>query len=229
MISQNSAAIDETATERALRRLRREILTGGLAAGARLNQRELAEWLGVSRIPVREALRTLATEGLVVLRDHAAATVPPLSSEDLQELYELRMAVEPVVSRIALPSVGRAEILQMKELLGVMEVAEAEQEWLEANERFHLLVYGRADRPRMIELCRQLREQTGRYLRVHLEALENRDHLQIEHQMIFDAAARGDGVALEALVKAHLSTTYDMIFKFLLRNEMGAGESEQQG
>ncbi|MGH8874023.1 MAG: GntR family transcriptional regulator [Acidimicrobiia bacterium] len=209
-----------TAVHRAVSELRSRILSGALPAGAKLNQRELARAMGLSRIPIREALRSLASERLVSIKDHAGAVVAPLSTTDLQELYELRMAVEPLLSRMALPSVGRAEVLQMEEWLRRMEVTPDDAGWLEANERFHVLIYGQANRPRMIDLCRQLRQQTGRYLTLHLSAIEDRDHLQIEHQMIYEAVAQGDGVAVESLVKAHLSTTYDKIFKYLLRAEM---------
>jgi DNA-binding GntR family transcriptional regulator len=215
-----------TAVGRAVTELRSRILSGMLPAGARLKQRELALELGVSRIPVREALRALASERLVTIRDHSGAVVAPLSTTDLQELYELRMAVEPMLSRIALSSVGRSELIQMRRWLDAMRASTDSAAWLQANEGFHWLIFGKANRPRMVDLCRQLRQQTDRYLQLHLSDIEGRDHLQTQHEMIFEAVERGDGTAVEALVKAHLSTTYDKIFAYLLRSEMEVGEEE---
>src|SRR5574341_2129525 len=94
-------------------RLRERILSNELGPGTRLNQADLAVELGVSRIPVRDALHQLAAEGLVLLRGRAGATVGELSIADLQELYELREAVEPLASRLATVNIGRAHLLRM--------------------------------------------------------------------------------------------------------------------
>ncbi len=155
---------EESAGSRVAQGLRDRLRTGALAPGTVLSQSDIAAEYGVSRIPVRDALHILSTEGLVEL-GVTGAVVTGLSIPELQELYEMREALEPVVTAIAVPNVGRAEIARMTALLGEMEAeGTSPADWLEANARFHALVYERADRPRMVALTEQLRRLTDRYV-----------------------------------------------------------------
>lgn len=200
--------------------LRELVLTGQLAPGTPLSQSKIAEDFGVSRIPVRDALRILAGEGLV---DHSAPTVVvrPLSIGELQELYELREAVEPLVTRLALPNIGLAEIMQMTSLLQTMESgSRSTHEWLEANARFHGLIYTRAARPRAVELTEQLRRLTDRYLHLHLSVIGRTEHLHAEHNQILDAVRRCDSEAVGELTREHLITSHHFILDYLLENEL---------
>lgn len=201
--------------------LRARIITGDLPGGTRLNQAELADELGVSRIPVRDALQALAAEGFVTLGGRAGATVTELSVADLQELYELREAVEPVAARLGTPNLGRAQLLRMQSHQADMETATDDLAWLEANTAFHGVLYERLGRPRMVRLVENLRRQTDRYLRLHLAVIGNTEHLHAEHRRILDAASRGDAPAAEALTRAHLETSHEFILRYLL--ELGVG------
>ncbi len=206
----------ESAGSRVADALRDRLLTGALAPGTVLSQSEIAAEYGVSRIPVRDALHALATEGLVELGVSSAA-VTRLSTAELQELYELREAVEPVVTRIAVPNVGRAEVAQMASLSQRMESdTTTTGEWLAANATFHALVYSRADRPRMVALTEQLRRLTDRYLHLHLDVIGDVDHLHTEHRRILDAVRRGDPFEVAELTRLHLETSHDFILRYLL-------------
>lgn len=202
--------------ERVAQELRESILANELPPGTRLSQAELAQHFGVSRIPVRDALRALASEELVDLADRGAAVVTQLSVSDLQELYELREAVEPLASRLATPNVGRAELLRMEECLHRMERVDDAPAWLSANAEFHAQVYEQSRRPRMIRMIATLRNQTDRYMRVHLADLGETDHLLDEHRLIYEAAGRRDPGAVERLTLHHLATSHDFILRYLL-------------
>ena len=197
-------------------RLRERILSGELAPGARLHQADLAERLGVSRIPVRDALHQLAAEGLVHLNGRAGATVTELSIADLQELYELREAIEPLASRLAAPNVGRLQVLRMGKWAEVMEAADSPQEWLAANRDFHAIVYEQSGRPRMIELIGYLRRHVDRFVRLHLILPANRERLNTEHRAILDAVAQRDPAAVEERTHAHLVSSHQAILAQLL-------------
>jgi DNA-binding GntR family transcriptional regulator len=106
----------ESAAGRVAQALRQRLLNGDLRPGTRLSQQQIATEYGVSRMPARDALQALASEGLVDI-GAATAVVRRLSVPELQELYELREAVEPLLMRIAVPNVGRAELTQMSSLL----------------------------------------------------------------------------------------------------------------
>lgn len=200
-------------------RIRERILAHTLPAGARVGQVELAEELGVSRVPVRDALRQLASEGLIDLRGRSGAVVARLSLSDLQELYELREAVEPLAARIAVPNVGRAQLHRMAGALEVMVETSDPIRWLEANVTFHGELYHHSGRPRMIALIDNLRRQADRYIRLHLEDVESTGHLQVEHQQILDAARARDPDAIERLTLHHLATSHDFILAQLLEHD----------
>jgi DNA-binding GntR family transcriptional regulator len=208
---------EESAGSRVAQGLRDRLRTGALAPGTVLSQSDIAAEYGVSRIPVRDALHILSTEGLVEL-GVTGAVVTGLSIPELQELYEMREALEPVVTAIAVPNVGRAEIARMAALAERMEAEGiSPADWLEANARFHALVYERADRPRMVALTEQLRRLTDRYVYLHLEVIGDVEHLHEEHRRILDAVRRGDPREVAELTRLHLATSHDFILRYLLR------------
>ena len=202
-----------TAADDALVELRRRILAGSLVAGSKLHQAELAAALGMSRIPVRDAIRSLAAEGLVVLEPRRSAIVAPLSVNDLAELYELRLAIEPHLSALAVSKLGAADLLAMRGMLAAMEQAVDHPSWLDANDEFHAHLYRRSGRPRMMSLLDQARAQTRRYTGLRLDL--GRPDLDSEHRLILAAAERRNPAAIQALVQAHLYSAYSMVRKQL--------------
>ncbi|MGH3386720.1 MAG: GntR family transcriptional regulator [Nocardioidaceae bacterium] len=207
-----------TAAERVASHLRQEILVGDLAPGTPLSQVRIAATFGVSRIPVRDALQALAAEGLVHPTTGATALVTGMSVPELQELYEMREAIEPVATQIAVPNVGRAEILRMRRLLQTMSETDETRAWLKANAEFHAAVYRQANRPRMVQAVEQLRLLTDRYLHLHLEVIGKIEHLHVEHTNILHAVESGDAARTAALTREHLATSHDFILQYLLEN-----------
>lgn len=211
------------ATETVVAQLRSDILLGDIAPGSRLSQQSIAARFGVSRIPVRDALQVLAGEGLVEPAPNATARVRGLSVAELDELYELREAIEPLATAIAVPNVSRADILMMRTQLDVMDERADTRSWLAANADFHAAVYTRASRPRMVELVEQLRGLTDRYVYLHLEVIGQTEHLDSEHRAILAAVENGDGALTARLTREHLATSHDYILRYLLENPAAAG------
>jgi DNA-binding GntR family transcriptional regulator len=210
---------DESAGGRVTHSLRQRVLSGELKPGSPLSQSRIAADYGVSRMPVRDALQVLAGEGLVDLRP-SVAVVRELSISELQELYELRGAVEPMLTRLAVPNVGRAEIAKMTMLAETMEANPAPADWLQNNARFHRLVYSCASRPRAIELVDQLRRLTDRYLYLHVGVFGAIDHLHEEHRRILAAVRAGDAAEAAELTRLHLATSHELILRYLLDHEL---------
>jgi DNA-binding GntR family transcriptional regulator len=201
------------------RDLRERVSGGLLGPGTPLSQAALAEEYGVSRIPVRDALQTLAAEGLVDLRG-STALVTALTIEDLQELYEMREAIEPVATRLAVPRVGRAGIARMAQFLAIMDDPDARPgTWVETNAAFHAEVYTLAGRPRMIALVEQLRRLTDRYIYFHLDVVGQSAHLQQEHRLILDAVKAQDATAAADLTRDHLASSHAAVLDYLLAQE----------
>jgi DNA-binding GntR family transcriptional regulator len=218
-IRQTARVTSESAAARVAGDLRERVSSGDLGPGAALSQAGIAQEYGVSRIPVRDALQQLAGEGLVDLRG-ATAVVTPLSIEDLQELYELREAVEPVATRLAVPGVGRAGIARMTQLLAVMDdPGTGPGTWVETNAAFHAEVYRLAGRPRMIALVEQLRRLTDRYIYFHLDVVGQSAHLQEEHRQILDAVRAQDAAGAAELTRRHLASSHAVILDYLLAHE----------
>jgi DNA-binding GntR family transcriptional regulator len=205
--------------------LRTDILQGDIAPGSRLSQQSIAERFGVSRIPVRDALQVLAGQGLVQHTSNATATVSGISVAELQELYELREAVEPLATQIAVPNVGRADLLTMRKQLQIMEQHADTRTWLAANTEFHAAVYRRANRPRMIELVERLRGLTDRYMYLHLEVIGKTEHLVSEHLDILAAVESGDAASAARITREHLATSHDFILSYLLEKRATSGGS----
>jgi DNA-binding GntR family transcriptional regulator len=199
--------------------LRQALLTGEVGAGVRLSQSKLAEQFGVSRIPVREALQTLVAEGLIEMLDGAPYS-RRLSILELQELFEMRMAVEPSLTQSALAQVGRAEIIQMTRFFEVMSETTDVVEWLEANASFHATIYHRANRPMTIAHIDQLRKLADRYQYLHMAVIGNVEHIQEEHAAILDAAKTNDGPRINQLTRTHLETSHEFIVRYLLATDV---------
>ncbi|MCV7303107.1 GntR family transcriptional regulator [Mycobacterium barrassiae] len=204
----------ESSAARIAAQLRAEILHGDLAPGSKLAQVGLAERFGVSRIPVRDALAILAGEGLVQPLSNATAVVTRMSVEELQELYDLRLAIEPRTTELAVPNIGRADVLYMRKQSAIMSEPVDGRTWLAANTEFHAAVYRRANRPRTIELIEQLRRLTDRYVYMHLESGQGR-HLGSEHDAILAAVERGDAALTARLTSEHLAQAHDSILGYL--------------
>ena len=218
-VRQTAAVTGESASARVARDLRERVSSGGLGPGTALSQAGLAEEYGVSRIPVRDALQVLASEGLVDLRG-STAVVTPLTIEDLQELYEMREAVEPVATRLAVPRVGRAGITRMTQHLAVMDdPGTTAGTWVETNAAFHAEVYRLAGRPRMIALVEQLRRLTDRYVYFHLDVVGQSAHLQQEHRQILEAVRENDAAAAADLTREHLASSHAVVLDYLLAHE----------
>ncbi|MGA9747632.1 MAG: GntR family transcriptional regulator [Nocardioides sp.] len=209
----------ESAAARVARELRERVSSGALGPGTSLSQAGLAQEYGVSRIPVRDALQVLAAEGLVDLRG-SSAVVTPLTIEDLQELYEMREAVEPLATRLAVPRVGRAGIARMTQHLAVMDDPETTPgTWVETNAAFHAEVYTLAGRPRMIALVDQLRRLSDRYIYFHLDVVGQSAHLQHEHRLILAAVKASDAIAAADLTREHLASSHAVVLDYLLAHE----------
>ncbi|MEZ0050267.1 DNA-binding GntR family transcriptional regulator [Mycobacterium sp. MAA66] len=143
------------ASEQALMELRQLILTGDLAPGARLGEVELAAQLGVSRTPVREALRTLSSQGLVELLPNKGARVVHWSAADLDEIYVLRAMLESHAARRATSRIERNQIAELTGLCEQMEACASRGRTAdlvrlsEFNSRFHSVITEAADSPRL--------------------------------------------------------------------------------
>jgi DNA-binding GntR family transcriptional regulator len=201
-----------TAHEYVVATLRAAILNGELPGGTRLVQSELADALGVSTTPVREALRDLAADGLVRLDAHRGAVVHRLNPTELDEICSLRMILEPEALRRAWPHLTDEVVAAVEALHGAMERASSAAEWSELNTRFHMSVYECAPSPRLLEILRGLVESWAMYVAAALqETPENRHRAAEGHDQILEALRTRDLEAALAATLEHVRITQEAL------------------
>lgn len=194
---------DEIAT--ALRRAFRERL---IPPGQALNQDELARLYGVSRIPLREALRTLVGEGLIIMRPGLGAVVTELNVDEVQELYGLRLQLEPPLALDIIEHLGRRDIDDLARMVEAMRTLEPRQseEWSSLNYRFHRRLYELSGRRHAVRLVVQVLNLVEPYARVHAHVLGSRPRMQQERGDMLQAVRDGDVTQVTVLIEQGIRT-----------------------
>lgn len=187
--------------------LRRAILKGELKPGERLMEIALAERLGVSRTPIREAMRKLELEGLVVMIPRRGAQVANITEKDLNDVLEVRITLEKM-------AIEKACQLMTEEQLASLYLAAKEFEHMmpdgnlvelaEADVAFHDVIYKASDNARLIQVLNNLREQIYRYRVEYLKEEEVRNDLIHEHEEMYKAIKARDAERAKELAFAHI-------------------------
>jgi DNA-binding GntR family transcriptional regulator len=195
--------------------LRAAILSGDIAAGQPLRQDAIAQQFGVSHIPVREALRHLAAQGLVTIRPNRGATVSRLSADEAKELLEIRCVLETQAVRWALPRADRAIFDRAEAALSESERTADLARWMKLNWRFHSSLYERADRPRLLGMIELLDAQIDRFIRVLISGPGYRKQAQDEHRAILAAYKVRNAAAVSQLLEQHMTETSRLLTELL--------------
>lgn len=184
-----------TAQEEVLRALRADLISGHFDPGEQLVQETLAERLGVSRVPLREALKVLEAEGHVTYHPHRGYFVTRLSTDDLLEVYRLREILETEALEHAVPMLTPEDCDALGDLLTAVDQAIRDDDVRaisETNRQFHFALFEFSGMPRLVRLIRQLWDATEAYRSVYFTSAPNRDRIHDEHIEILEALRRGD-------------------------------------
>ena len=187
------------------RTLREAILNGLLDPGTMLNQSEIAEKFRISRMPVRDALKMLAQEGLVRLVLHHGARVTHFSNRDIQEIYAIRKILEGYAVREAIPHVTKAAISQLAKINQAIEQNSRKgkvDSMIKENERFHLLLYEGCKNKKLLELLKNLWSSYPK--RIFWQIQGRADQVVHQHKEILAAVKAKDANRAQKLVQAHL-------------------------
>ena len=209
-----------TPQQEAYRYLRDRILSGELAGDARLNPSEIAASLGISRMPVREALRALHAEGLVVMRPHRAAHVRRLTATDVEDLFDIRTALE--VLSVG-PAVGGLTNDYLPELVAIMErmdrVRANPVEWLKRHDDFHDSITALGQRTRLREELVRVRLAVRPYLLMYMKVFDTIEMPGLEHSSLLDALASRDVARAEQAMRIHVANPGKGLVRFLRQRE----------
>ncbi|MDB4890249.1 MAG: GntR domain protein [Gemmatimonadetes bacterium] len=198
--------------------LRDRILRGRFPEGEPLRQDAIAEELGVSRIPVREALRQLESEGLVTFHPHRGAVVSTLSLEEITELFELRAEIESDLLRRAIPRMTTADDASSRDILEAYESALESGEvslWGELNWQFHSSLYAPSKRQYTLNILSKLHQHADRYLRMQLALTHGESRARTEHRAIALATRKRDVRKASQLMRDHILDAGKTLVTFL--------------
>lgn len=203
--------------------LRRAILTGQLKPGERLMEVHLANKLGVSRTPIREAIRKLELEGLVVMIPRRGAEVAQISEKSLQDVLEVRRALDEFIVELATSRITKEQLNRLKEAASEFETATKDQDTAtiaKADVAFHDIIMEATGNLRLKQLVNNLAEQMYRYRFVYLK--DNSIHSQLvkEHKDIYQAISQKDTEAAKKAARIHIDNQEKSIINHI-RTENG--------
>ncbi|MDF2827095.1 MAG: transcriptional regulator, GntR family [Mycobacterium sp.] len=189
--------------------LRNAILRGAYPPGTRLRQEELAGQYGASRVPVREALRILESDGLVTTVANAGAWIARLSLDECAELYQVRERIEPLLLRYSLPTLDDRQIDHLAELAERMRETQDVERFLELDREFHLGSYADAGTSFLGPAVERLWNTTQHYRRAFTRLLDPDSHriLHDEHHMLVTAIRDRDSDEAERVLLGHIRRT----------------------
>jgi DNA-binding GntR family transcriptional regulator len=191
--------------------LRRAILRGDLSGGARLIQADLAAMLNVSTTPVREALRDLATEGLITLDRHRGGVVRELNWQEMEEIRLIRHQLEPLAVRLVVERITDDELLQAERLRERMAKERDLGNWVELNTQFHLVFHDSTGVARLASILKGFEESSTVYVaqaqRWHPEIRRRAD---AEHQALIEAFRNRDADRAAAVMQGHAAMPIEM-------------------
>ena len=198
--------------------LRTAILKGELKPGERLMELQLASQLGVSRTPIREAIRMLEQEGLAKTIPRKGAEVAGMTAKDMEDVLHVRGALEELAVSTSCKKITDEEIGELK--TGMEAFVESTKQTdvvqiAQADVNFHDIIYRAADNPKLLSILNNLYEQMYRYRVEYLKDAEIYPRLIDEHQRIFDALVARDEEAVVLILRTHLKNQADAVRRII--------------
>ena len=187
--------------------LRQRILTGDLKSGQPIRQEQIAQELGVSRIPLREALKQLEAEGFVTIEPHKGAVVSTLSLAEVEELFELRIHLESWLLRDAIPRMREADFARLDAIIDESRVPDNLAHWGDINWRLHEAMYRPAGKPISLKLLKRIHDNLDRYLRLQITLTRDWDRAHSDHQQLIELSRAGDVETAVAVLERHIRHT----------------------
>jgi len=198
--------------------LREAIIVGELKPGERLMEVQLAEKMGVSRTPVREAIRKLELEGLVTMTPRKGVHVAALSPKDIIDVLEVRASIEGLAASLAASRISEDELKELKHInnqfLNYVEKDNL-QGSVKKDVEFHDVIYKASRNDKLIQISSNLREQVQRFRIIYLKDFSNQKELYREHMEIYDAILRKDAESALKAAEIHIQNQQKAFIKAL--------------
>lgn len=201
--------------------IRRKIFDGALKDGEPLKQDLLAAEFGISRTPIREALVQLEAEGLIRIEPHKGAMVRGASVADIEENFELRALIEPILLERSAPSLTAADFGRIEAILDEYSAELRNhnvKRWGELNTLFHAALYAKAGRPQMQAIIDKLLAASDRYTRLQLLHTDGLKRAEQEHAQIVELCRKRRFPAAVDLLRGHIQVVKASLLDFVARN-----------
>ena len=202
--------------------LREAILKGELKPGERLMELQLASKLGVSRTPIREAIRMLELEGLAVTMPRKGAEVAKMTEKDMEDVLQIRKALDELAVGLACDNMGEGELKDLFVALKNFEESTRSgdvKQIAQADVEFHDAIYHAADNPKLVNMLNNLREQMYRYRVEYLKNESVYPRLVQEHQEIYEGLKRKDKETVVEIVSHHVENQEIVVKNIILEQE----------
>ena len=206
--------------------LKMQILTGAIVPGTRMMEVELAETMGVSRTPIREAIRKLEKEGLVIIRPRRGAYASSISTQDMLEILEVRQNMGGLAAYFAASRMTPDQLDTLKQLSDKYNEAVNAgntEDMIEYDTKFHRCIVDSCNNKVLVQMIEQLQEMVLRFRYIYYDTFRRAENMPEEHQAIYDAIACGDEDAARAAADVHIDR-----LKTLVSNEDVLGFPNEQ-
>jgi len=207
--------ITPTASEVIATHLREAIVSGHFAEDEPIRQDDIAKLFNVSKIPVREALKRLEAEGLVLFQRNKGAVVTRISEPELAQMFEVRVLLEVQAIRLAVPNMSEATFAQAEQICAAFLGEDDVGRWAELNWQLHACLYEPAQRPFLLNLIRSIHDKLERYLRMQMSLSAGKQRADQEHREIIAACRAGDGERAAALIAEHINGVCQTLYAHL--------------
>ncbi|WP_166422324.1 GntR family transcriptional regulator [Paraglaciecola sp. 20A4] len=197
--------------------LKRDIVHGALPQGQALKQTQLAMRYGVSRIPIRDTLQRLKNEGWLVNHGKSGVMIRPLNANDAEDLYLMRLHIEPMLLAHAIPNINFETLGKAKDILQQLQTNEQRDilQQGELNWQFHRCLYLPAQRPALFETVAQLHRLCGRYIGFQEMKLDYLPHSQDEHKALLIAISTQDSQEANRVLNEHIRIAGEQLVNYL--------------
>ena len=208
-----------TLATRVFAQLEEEILNGGIQPGESLNEQKLSAEMGVSRTPVREAIRMLEQKTLVRIVPNKGAVVLGVDTKDLLDVYAIRSYIEGLASRWAAEHITQDKAKKLREIVDLQEfyfLKSDPDQISEMDSRFHETIFSYSESRRLEHMLRELHHMIQNYRKQSLAEAGRAEKAIAEHRQILDAICAGDGDEAERHTAAHIQNAKDNLLKMLI-------------
>jgi len=194
----------QSAADYAAEKLRLSIIDGGLKPGTRIHQHALANELGVSHVPLREAVQKLEGEGFVSIHPRRGAFVVPLSRDDVREIYDLRLDLETKILSLSIPNLTSADMKIIQERCHDADTKAETVSYGELNKKFHLALYAGAKRPRLLSMIEGLWDNAARYSMLLRHVTPTYQKYHLDHWDLAEATMQKDSDKACIILAKHI-------------------------